>query len=227
MTKLSADITMSLDGFVAGPNPTLEEPLGRGGMALHEWAFRLKQWREAHGMEGGEEDAHGDGEVVDESLLASGATIMGRKMFSGGTGPWESDPNANGWWGDDPPFHHPVFVLTSHAREPLELQGTTFRFVTDGIESALEQARAAAGDKNVHVAGGAEAVQQYLNAGLLDELQIHVAPILLGSGTRLLDNLDTGAIELRATRVRSSPYVTHLKYEVAKAVGQAPPTLSS
>jgi dihydrofolate reductase len=225
MSKLSADITMSLDGFVAGPNPSLENPLGEGGMALHEWAFRLKRWREAHGMEGGEDDI--DGEVVDESLAAAGATIMGRKMFSGGSGPWADDPNANGWWGDDPPFHHPVFVLTSHAREPLELQGgTTFTFVSDGIESALEQARTAAGDKGVHVAGGASAVQQYLNAGLLEELQIHVAPILLGSGTRLLDNLDAGAIELRATRVRSSPYVTHLKYEVAKA-GYNPPATPS
>jgi dihydrofolate reductase len=225
MTKLTADITMSLDGFVAGPNPSLEEPLGQGGMGLHEWAFRLKQWREAHGMEGGEDDV--DGEVVDESLAAAGATIMGRKMFSGGAGPWEADPNANGWWGDDPPFHHPVFVLTSHAREPLAMQGgTTFTFVTDGIGSALDQARAVAGEKNVHVAGGADVVQQYLNAGLLDELQIHVAPMLLGSGTRLLDNLDAAAIELRATRVRSSPYVTHLKYEVARA-GYNPPATPS
>jgi dihydrofolate reductase len=225
MTKLTADITMSLDGFVAGPNPSLEDPLGEGGEALHEWAFRLKQWREAHGLEGGEDDV--DGEVVDESLAAAGATIMGRKMFSGGAGPWEADPNANGWWGDDPPFHHPVFVLTSHAREPLAMQGgTTFTFVTDGIESALDQARAVAGEKNVHVAGGADVVQQYLNAGLLDELQIHVAPMLLGSGTRLLDNLDAAAIELRATRVRSSPYVTHLKYEVARA-GYNPPATPS
>jgi dihydrofolate reductase len=216
---------MSLDGFVAGPNPTLEDPMGQGGMGLHEWAFRLKQWREAHGMEGGEDDV--DGEVVDESLAAAGATIMGRKMFSGGAGPWEADPNANGWWGDDPPFHHPVFVLTSHAREPLAMQGgTTFTFVSDGIESALEQARAVAGEKNIHVAGGADVVQQYLNAGLLDELQIHVAPIILGDGTRLLDNLDAGAIELRATRVRSSPYVTHLKYEVVKA-GYNPPATPS
>jgi dihydrofolate reductase len=166
-------------------------------------------------MEGGEDDV--DSEVVDESLAAAGATIMGRKMFSGGAGPWEADPNANGWWGDDPPFHHPVFVLTSHAREPLAMQGgTTFTFVTDGIESALDQARAVAGAKNVHLAGGADVVQQYLNAGLLDALQIHIAPILLGSGTRLLDNLSPDAIELRSTRVRSSPYVTHLKYEIVK-----------
>jgi dihydrofolate reductase len=216
MTKLTADITMSLDGFVAGPDPSLEDPMGKGAMALHEWAFRLKRWREAHGMEGGVDDV--DGELVGESLGAAGATIMGRKMFSGGSGAWEADPNASGWWGDDPPFHHPVFVLTSHARELLELQGgTTFTFVSDGIESALEQARGAAGGKDVHLAGGASAVQQYLNAGLLDELQIHVAPIVLGSGTRLLDGLDPGAFELRQTRVRSSPYVTHLKYEVVKA----------
>jgi dihydrofolate reductase len=225
MTKLTADITMSLDGFVAGPNPSLEDPLGEGGEALHQWVFRLKAWREAHGMEGGEDDI--DGDVVDESLAAAGATIMGRKMFSGGAGPWEADPNANGWWGDDPPFHHPVFVLTSHAREPLAMQGgTTFTFVTDGIESALAQARAVADEKNVHLAGGADVVQQYLNAGLLDELQIHVAPMLLGGGTRLLDNLDAGAIELRATRVRSSPYVTHLKYEVVKP-GYNPPATPS
>jgi dihydrofolate reductase len=227
MPKLTADITMSLDGFSAGPNPSLEEPMGQGGMGLHVWALRLKKWREAHGMEGGEEDLHGDEEVVGESLAAAGATIMGRKMFSGGAGPWSDDPNANGWWGDDPPFHHPVFVLTSHARAPLELQGgTTFTFVTDGIESALEQAAAAAGGKDVHLGGGASVVQQYLNAGLLDEIQIHVAPILLGSGTRLLEGLNTAAIELRSTRVRSSPYATHLKYEVVKA-GYNPPATPS
>ena len=217
MTKLFADITMSLDGFVAGPDPSLEDPLGKGGMALHEWAFRLKQWREPHGMEGGEEDVHGDGEVVAESLAKIGAVVMGRRMFSGGAGPWEHDPNARGWRGDDPPYHVPVFVLTSHAREPLEMQGdTTFTFVTDGIESALEQARSVAGGKDVLVAGGASAVQQYLNAGLLDELQIHVPPVLLGSGTRLLEGVDTGAIELRPTRVLSSSYVTHLKYEIVR-----------
>ena len=215
MTKLFADITMSLDGFVAGPDPSLEDPLGKGGMALHEWVFRLKRWRESHGMEGGEED--GDGEVVAESLAKIGAVVMGRKMFSGGAGPWENDPNSRGWWGDDPPYHVPVFVLTSHAREPLEMQGdTTFTFVTKGIESALEQARSVAGGKDVLVAGGANAVQQYLNAGLLDELQIHIPPVLLGSGTRLLEGLNNEAIELRPTRVLSSPYVTHLKYEIVR-----------
>jgi dihydrofolate reductase len=143
---------MSLDGFIAGPNRTLEEPLGAGGEQLHEWAFAAQAWREAHGMEGGETNV--DNEVVEEGLTGVGATVMGRRMFSGGEGPWEDDPNADAWWGEDPPFHHPVFVLTHHPREPAQKEGgTTFTFVTDGIESALEQARAAAGD-GVRLFGG-------------------------------------------------------------------------
>ena len=140
---------------------------------------------------------------------------MGRRMFSGGTGPgpWADDPNANGWWGDEPPFGHPVFVLTHHDREPLVLGATTFTFVTDGIESALEQARAAAGGKDVLVAGGGSAVQQYLAAGLLDELQVHVAPLLLGDGVRLFDQ---AAGELELERVIASPAVTHLRYRVVR-----------
>ena len=145
-----SDISVSLDGYVAGPNQTLEQPLGEGGEGLHEWVFGLKSWREPHGLEGGE--AGLDDDVMSEAIDRKGATIMGRRMFSSGEGPWENDPKANGWWGDEPPFRHPVFVLTHHAREPLELQGTTFTFVTDGIEAALEQARAAAEDKDVQVA---------------------------------------------------------------------------
>jgi dihydrofolate reductase len=213
MAQLIADISMSLDGFVAGPNPTLEQPLGEGGERLHEWVFKLKSWRAPHGLEGGETGA--DDEVVTETLRATGAVIIGRRMFSGGDGKWENDPNANGWWGDEPPFHVPVFVLTNHAREPLRLKGTTFTFVTDGIESALEQARSVAGDKDVFIGGGASVVQQYLNAGLLDELQVHVAPVLLGSGVRLLDGLDP-TIGIEGTRVISSPYVTHLRYRVLR-----------
>jgi len=210
---LIADISMSLDGFVAGPNQTLEDPLGRRGEELHEWAFAAQAWREAHGMSGGEAGA--DSDVIEEGRARTGATIMGRRMFSGGTGPgpWNDDPNANGWWGDDPPFGHPVFVLTHHEREPLVLGATTFTFVTDGIESALGQARAAAGSKDVLIAGGGEAVQQYLAAGLLDELQIHVAPLLLGDGVRLFDDA-RGGLELE--RVIASPTVTHLRYRVAK-----------
>ena len=154
MAKLTFDISMSLDGFIAGPNQTLEEPLGKGGEQLHEWVLATQGWREAHGLSGGQINV--DSEVVEESVGNAGATVMGRRMFSGGEGPWEDDPNADAWWGDEPPFHHPVFVLTCHAREPVTKQGgTTFTFVTDGIESALEQARAAAGDKNVAVGGGA------------------------------------------------------------------------
>jgi dihydrofolate reductase len=157
-----------------------------------------------------------DADVIQERLDAIGASIMGRKMYSSGAGPWEDDPKARGWWGDDPPFHHPVFVLTHHAREPLEMQGgTTFTFVTEGIEAALEQARAAAGGKDVHVAGGAEVAQEYLRAGLVDTLQVHVAPVLLGRGTRLLDNLGDDPPALTVDRVVASPAVTHLRYRVA------------
>ena len=216
MAKLILDISMSLDGFIAGPNQTLENPLGEGGERLHEWVLPLKAWREPHGLEGGETGP--DSDLVEEGLQSIGATIMGRRMYSGGEGPWAEDPNADGWWGDNPPFHHSVFVLTHQSRERVAKEGgTTFTFVTDGIESALEQARAAAGDKDVAVAGGADVVQQYLGAGLLDELSIHVAPLLLGGGgVRLFDNLDAGAVELEGTRVIESPAVTHLAYRVVK-----------
>jgi dihydrofolate reductase len=213
MGKLAVDISMSLDGFVAGPNQTLEDPLGEGGEALHEWVFATASWRERHGRTGGESNA--DSEVVEEGLRSTGATVMGRRMYSGGEGPWEDDPNADGWWGDEPPFGHPVFVLTHHAREPVTKQGgTTFTFVTGGIEAALEQARAAAPDKDVLVAGGADVIQQYLKAGRVDELQIHVVPMLLGDGVRLFENhLGRGRPELECTRVIESPAVTHLRYQ--------------
>ena len=213
MTKLTLDISMSLDGFVAGPNQTLEEPLGAGGDLLHEWAFRAEAWRERHGLDGGE--ANADSEVITESLAATGAVVMGRRMFSGGEGAWADDPNADAWWGDDPPFHVPVFVLTHHARETVVKEGgTTFTFVTDGIEAALEQARAAAAEKDVAIAGGATVVQQYLKAGLVDELQIHVAPVLLGGGVSLFDSLGIDPLQLETTRVIASPTVTHLKFSV-------------
>jgi dihydrofolate reductase len=212
MPKLILDISMSLDGYVAGPNQTLEEPLGADGERLHEWVFNTKAWREPHGMEGGEENQ--DSAVIAEHVGSIGATIMGRRMFSGGEGPWADDPNRDAWWGDTPPFHHPVFILTHHPRETVTKEGgTTFAFVTDGIESALDQARAAAGDKDVAVAGGARVAQQYLDAGLLDELQIHVAPVLLGGGVRLFENEHA---EIELVRVVESPAVTHLRYRVAK-----------
>jgi dihydrofolate reductase len=213
MAQLKVDISMSLDGFVAGPNPTLERPLGDGGEALHEWALALASWREPHGLPGGETNA--STQVVEESLDATGAVVMGRRMFSGGEGPWEDDRNADGWWGDEPPFHVPVFVLTHHAREPVTKEGgTSFIFVTDGFEAALEEGRAAAEDKDVFVGGGASVVQQYLEAGLLDEVQINVAPVLLGGGTRLFEGLRPQALEI--TRVIEAPPVTHLRYRVVK-----------
>jgi dihydrofolate reductase len=212
MTKLRLDITMSLDGYVAGPNQTLEHPLGEGGERLHEWAFAAVSWRERHGLSGGE--ANADSDVVQESLDATGAVVMGRRMYSGGEGLWADDPNADGWWGDDPPFHVPVFVLTHHARETLVMKGgTSFIFVTDGIESALAQAREVAGDKDVLAAGGATIAQQCLAAGLLGELQIHVVPLLLGDGVRLFDHVDP-TVDLELTRVIESPSVTHLCYRV-------------
>jgi dihydrofolate reductase len=215
MAQLTFDITVSLDGFVAGPNQTLERPLGDGGERLHEWMFELASFRERHGMAGGTTNV--DSEVLEESLGTIGAVVMGRRMFSGGEGPWEADPNADAWWGDDPPFHMPVFVLTHHARETLTKQGgTTFTFVTDGIEAALEQAKAAAGGSDVSVAGGASVAQQYLKAGLLDELQMHLVPLLLGGGVRLFDRLGPEQPELQSTRVIESPAVTHLRYRVVK-----------
>jgi dihydrofolate reductase len=211
MAKTTVDISMSLDGFIAGPNQTVEEPLGAGGFQLHQWIFGLASWRKRHGQSGGVTNA--DSEVVQESLDATGAVVMGRGMFSGGEGPWESDPVAGGWWGDEPPFGVPVFVLTHQAREPLALQGeTAFTFVTEGVEGALEQARAAAGDRNVAVAGGANVVQQFLAAGLLDEIQIHLVPVLLGDGVRLFSAGKQPGLEL--IRVVDSPTVTHLKYRV-------------
>lgn len=202
MAKVQLDITMSLDGFVAGPNDGPELPLGAGGERLHEWVYPLASWREPHGLEGGETNS--SSEVLDESLQAAGAIVVGKRMFD----------NAGGW-GDNPPFHKPVFVLTHTAREPLAKDGgTTFTFVTEGVKSAVEQAKAAAGDKNVSIGGGASTAQQILRAGLLDELQIHVAPLLLGGGVRLFDDLGGEGIELEATRVIESPGVTHLRYRV-------------
>jgi dihydrofolate reductase len=200
LAKVVFDITTSLDGFVAGPNDSLEQPLGEGGEKLHEWVYGLVSWREPHGLEGGETGR--DSDVLDEAMRNLGAIIVGRRMFDLAQG-----------WGEEPPFHMPVFVLTHQPREPLERQGgTTFTFV-EGIENALEQARTAAGDKDVAIGGGANAIQQYLSARLVDEFQIHIAPLLLGSGVRLFEQAPTN-VQLETTRVLESPLVTHLKYRV-------------
>lgn len=204
-----AEMSVSLDGFGAGPAPSLEDPLGKGGMDLHEWVFRLAAWRGPHGLEGGEIDV--DSELVEESQ-AAGAVVMGRKMFSSGTGPWEGDPNANGWWGDEPPFRKPVFVVTHHAREPLVLGETTFTFVTEGVEAAVDQAGGAADTKGVHVSGGADVIQQCIRAGLVDVLDLHVVPIFLGDGRRLLEGLDPARLEVE--RVIAAPRATHIRYRL-------------
>ena len=209
MSSVTSQISISLDGFLAGPDQSFEDPLGKGGVRLHEWALATVSWREQHGREGGE--SGGDSAVIEEAVEGVGAYVMGRNMFGGGEGSW--DESWTGWWGENPPFHAPVFVLTHHAREPLSMQGgTTFTFITDGIRSALEQARAAAGEGNVAIAGGASAVQQYLAAGMLDELYLHIVPVILGAGERLLENV--GQPTLEPVKVVASPNVTHVKYRV-------------
>jgi dihydrofolate reductase len=217
MSALFLDISISLDGYVAGPNQSLEAPLGEGGEQLHAWGVATEAFHRLHGRPG-QGVANPDGEIIEETFARSGATIMGRRMFSGGTGPWENDPNARAWWGDEPPFHHSVFVLTHHEREPLEMQGgTTFFFITDGIESALAEARAAAGGKDVGIGGGAQVAQQYLAAGLIDDIQLHVVPVLLGGGARLFESPGGVALpRLEQTRVLESPNVTHLRYRLVR-----------
>lgn len=203
MSKVKADISVSLDGFVAGPNDSPENGLGDGGERLHEWVVGLESWRQQHGMSGGERNR--DSEVTAETTANVGAFVMGRRMFDHGEGPW----------GDEPPFHMPVFVVTHRGREPLaKAGGTTFYFVTDGMESALRQARAAAGDKDVLISGGGNVIQQAVRARLLDEVQVHLVPVLLGGGRRLFEADDSEQMELRSTRVIESPTVTHLRYEL-------------
>ena len=202
---------MSLDGCVAGPSQSVDNPLGIGGMRLHEWAFALAIWREQHELQGGE--INESTRVVDESLSNIGATVMGRNMFGGHPGPWDPKKQWNGWWGTNPPFHHPVFVLTHHKRKPLVLEGgTSFTFVADGIEAALEQARRAAGGRDVSLAGGARAAQQYLAAGLVDEMEISLVPTLLGSGERLFDGVGDNLHGLELIRTVAAPQVVHLKF---------------
>jgi dihydrofolate reductase len=213
MSKVKTDISVSLDGYVAGPNETMEEPLGEGGERLHDWLVALRAWRERAGLEGGEENASTP--VVEAGTANVGVEIMGRGKFGPpGRGPWGDDA-WQGWWGDDPPFHHPVFVLTHHPREPLTLNDTTFTFVTDGIESALQQARAAAGEQDVFIGGGAKTINQYLAGGHVDELELHVVPILLGGGARLFHGVGPQT-RLELMRVVEAPGVTHLKYRVAR-----------
>ncbi len=207
---LRFQITLSADGYVAGPNQSVDHPVGEGGEKLHEWAFATRSFREMHGMDGGSTGP--DDMVAANSLKNVGATIMGRHMFGPDRGPWRENP-WRGWWGENPPFHTPVFVLTHHPRDPLEMEGgTTFHFVTDGIDAALDRARKAAGGKDVAIGGGADVAQQYLAAGLVDEIELHIVPLLLGAGSRLFENTNglQGAYE--CVRTVSSPAAIHFKY---------------
>jgi dihydrofolate reductase len=212
MSRLRVHISVSADGYVAGPNQREENPLGEAGERLHDWVVALRAWRAPHGLEGGEVNA--SSAVVEQAQANIGAEIMGRGKFGGGPGPWGEDA-WQGWWGEDPPFHMPVFVLTHHQREPLTLSDTTFTFVTDGIEAALEQARAAAGEKDVLIGGGADVINQYLAAGHVDELELHIVPLLLGGGARLFEGIGPD-LELEQIRVVEAPGVAHLKYRVVK-----------
>ncbi|MEO7965145.1 MAG: dihydrofolate reductase family protein [Gemmatimonadaceae bacterium] len=211
MSKVRMKISMSLDGFVAGPSQSLENPLGIGGMRLHEWVFDLDVFKDAHGGGGGITNA--SSAIVAEAIANIGATIMGRNMFGGHPGGWSAETPWDGWWGEDPPFHHPVFVLTHHERAPLHLKGDNeFHFVTDGIESALEKARFVAGHRDISLAGGASACQQYLRAGLVDEMEINLVPILLGAGERLFDGVGDSLGGMTLVRTLATPEVIHLKF---------------
>ncbi|WP_091669394.1 dihydrofolate reductase family protein [Micromonospora auratinigra] len=209
MTEVIGQLSVSLDGYVAAPGQSRADPLGRGGLRLHEWLFAAERRRERPDRPAGERDV--DAEVAAEMMAGVGAYVMGRRMFGGGEGGWDLD--WTGWWGEDPPWHVPVFVLTHHPRASLPMKGgTEYHFVTEGVEVALERARAVAGDLKVSVAGGASAVRQCLAAGLLDTLWLHVVPIVLGGGTPLFDGpLD---VTLEPVRVLPAPTVTHVRYRV-------------
>jgi dihydrofolate reductase len=213
MTKLRCDISISADGFVAGPNQSDESPLGEGGERLHDWVVSLAAWREAHEKEGGE--VNESSRIIEEARENVGAAVMGRNMFGPPAGGDWGDEQWNGWWGEDPPYHYDVFVVTHHTRGPVEMKGgTTFHFVTEGIERALERAKESAGGQDVMLWGGADVINQYLAAGLLDELELHIVPVLLGGGARLFDNLGGAAIKLEQLRAVEAPGVTHVKYRV-------------
>jgi dihydrofolate reductase len=213
MGAVALNISMSLDGYVAGPDPGPDQPLGAGGEQLHDWAYGLATFNERHGREGGTTGP--DDDILRETFEHAGSVLIGRNMFGGGPGPWGDEP-WEGWWGDEPPFGVPVLVVTHHEREPLVKGDTTFTFVTDGVESAVAQARAAAGERDVSLGGGADVAQQCLAAGLVDEMHIHLAPILLGGGVRLFEPFDASGLRLEKTRVVDSPAVTHLRYRVTR-----------
>jgi dihydrofolate reductase len=214
VAKSKAQISVSLDGYAAGPSQSAENPLGEGGEGLHEWVVKTSAWRRSHDREGGEGDDNPSNAVIAAAQANIGAVVMGRNMFGPVRGEWGGE-DWRGWWGEEPPFHAPVFVLTHHPREPLEMEGgTTFHFVTEGIESAMARAREAAGERDVSVGGGASTVQQAIAAGLLDELLLNQVPILLGGGERLLDGLAPGTASFELTDLVRGPEALHLAYRV-------------
>jgi dihydrofolate reductase len=211
MPKLRVhNFAISLDGYAAGPNQSLDNPLGVGGTGLHEWVFQTRAGNQMLGMEGGDEGL--DDEFVAQGDRGIAATVMGRNMFGPIRGTW-SDDQWTGWWGDNPPYHHEVFVLTHHPRPSVAMKGgTTFHFVNDGIEAALERALDAAGGDDVRLGGGVATVQQYLRAGLIDEMHVAIVPVLLGSGERLFDHLDGGPHDYECVEFVSSPSVAHVRF---------------
>jgi dihydrofolate reductase len=210
MPKLRVhNLAISLDGYAAGPDQDVDNPIGRRGPELHEWVFKTHYWQQMVGGEGGDEGL--DDQFMARGDAGIGATIMGRNMFGPIRGPW-NDAQWSGWWGDNPPYHHQVFVLTHHPHEPIAMEGgTTFHFVTDGIETALERAFDAADGGDVRLGGGASTIQQYLKAGLVDEMHLAIVPVLLGSGERLFDHLDGGPVGYRCVELVSSPAVVHVR----------------
>ena len=211
MPKLRVhNFAISLDGYGAGPDQGVDDPLGVHGLDLHEWVFATRTWHDREGTAGGKEDL--DDQFIRAGDVGIGATIMGSNMFGPIRGPW-TDEQWTGWWGDDPPYHHSVFVLTHHPRAPITMQGgTTFHFVNDGIEAALKQAFEAANGKDVRLGGGVATIQQYMGAGLIDEMHVAIVPILLGSGERLFDRLDSGPIGYRCAELVCSPAVAHARF---------------
>jgi dihydrofolate reductase len=209
MTKVRvASFGISIDGFGAGPQQELENPMGVGGMALHQWAFATPTFRKMRGQQGGEPGVGED--FAQRGFRNIGAWILGRNMFGPLRGSW-GDETWKGWWGDEPPYHVPVFVLTHHARKPLEMKGgTTFHFVTEGIHAALERARAAAGEKDIRIGGGASTIRQYLQAGLIDEMHLAVAPAILGQGEPLFTGIDLAQLGYQCTDHAATDLAMHV-----------------
>src|SRR6266851_3624529 len=209
MSKLRvSSFAVSIDGFGAGPDQDLQNPLGVGGVALMDWFFPTRTWRQMQGLEGGETGI--DDQIAAQAMAGLGAWILGRNMFGPVRGPWP-DESWKGWWGDEPPYHTPVYVLTHHPRAPLTMAGgTEFRFVTDGIHSALEQATAAANGRDVRLGGGVSTLRQYLQAALIDELHLAVRPVLLGSGEHLWDRIDMHALGYECTNYVAGERATHV-----------------